>query len=258
MTGEDHDTDALIAALRSPALPSERVGEDVAVTAMLDALSAAPARPTPTGHRSRRGIAIAAVTVASLGVGGLVAAGPGNFFFPAADRSPTTGPTSTMTAAEPSTRSSDDVDASAPPASDGVNPTSTLVATIAEPGTDLVTSDDAETDECDAENHGDAVSEVARSTVPGDEVRATAHSDCGKPDSAGGPGDNPSITAPGQTGENPSITAPGQTGESPATTAPGQTSESPATTAPGQTGESPATTAPAQPGPGHTDGNSRP
>ena len=86
MTGEDHITDALIAALRSPALPAERVGEAAAIAAMREVLpTTVPVRPT--GLRSRRGIAIAAVTVASLGVGGLVAAGPG-IFQPAADKPP--------------------------------------------------------------------------------------------------------------------------------------------------------------------------
>src|SRR4029079_14708022 len=76
VTGEDHNTDALIAALRSPALPAEQVGEAAAVTAMFEALGRVPA---PSGFRARRGIAIAVITVASLGVGGLAAAGPGVF-----------------------------------------------------------------------------------------------------------------------------------------------------------------------------------
>jgi hypothetical protein len=73
VTGDDHNTDALIAALRSPALPAERTGEAAAVTAMLGALARIPAS---TRFRAGRGIAIAVVTVASLGVGGLAAAGP--------------------------------------------------------------------------------------------------------------------------------------------------------------------------------------
>ena len=76
MTGDDHNTDALIAALRSPALPAERAGEAAAVTAMFGAIARIPA---PTRFRAGRGIAIAVVTVASLGVGGLAAAGPGVF-----------------------------------------------------------------------------------------------------------------------------------------------------------------------------------
>ena len=76
MTGDDHNTDALIAALRSPALPAERAGEAAAVTAMLGVLARNPAS---TRFRASRGIAIAVVTVASLGVGGLAAAGPGVF-----------------------------------------------------------------------------------------------------------------------------------------------------------------------------------
>jgi hypothetical protein len=249
VTGEDHDTDALIAALTSPALPSERVGEDAAVTAMIGALSSVPARQT--GHRSRRGIAIAAVTVASLGVGGLVAAGPGSFFFPAADRSPATGPESAPERSfESSTSSGDDPSGESAP----VEPaTSTLVARIAEPGIDLVTGQDEDPgdghgdgDECEAERHGDAVSDVARSTTPGPDVRDTARSDCGKPDTAEDPEQSPSQTAPGQTGQTPAVTAPGQTGESPSDTAPGQTGQTPATTAPGQADESPSDTAPGQ------------
>jgi hypothetical protein len=251
VTGEDHDTDALIAALRSPALPSEQVGEDAAVAAMLDALSASSAQPTV--HRSRRGIAIAAVTVASLGVGGLVAAGPGHFFFPAADRSPANGPESTAESSTAASSTSLAEDQSPGTMLPQLATTSTLVARIAEPGTDLVRGpEDPETEleseDCDADNHGGAVADVARSTVPGQDVRDVARSDCGKPDEAGGSDENPSDTAPGQTGESPSDTAPGRTGETPATTAPGQTGETPATTAPGQTGETPAPTPPGQTG----------
>jgi hypothetical protein len=218
VTGEDHDTDALIAALTSPALPSERVGEDAAVTAMIGALSSVPARQT--GHRSRRGIAIAAVTVASLGVGGLVAAGPGSFFFPAADRSPATGPESAPERSfESSTSSGDDPSGESAP----VEPaTSTLVARIAEPGIDLVTGQD----EDPGDGHGD-----------GDECEAERHGDAGQ---------TPAVTAPGQTGESPSDTAPGQTGQTPATTAPGQADESPSDTAPGQTAGTASDTAPGQ------------
>ncbi len=77
MTSDDEIHDALLAALRSPARADELAGEDAAVAAMLGALqTTAPAR---RGSRSRRGAAVAVVTMASLGVGGLVAAGPGFF-----------------------------------------------------------------------------------------------------------------------------------------------------------------------------------
>ena len=67
-------------ALTGP--PAELAGEEAAVSAMFEALHPVPARG---GSRSRRGLTIAAVTVASLGVGGLVAAGPGFFFSPDGD-----------------------------------------------------------------------------------------------------------------------------------------------------------------------------
>ena len=57
VTGDDHNTDALIAALRSPALPAERAGEAAAVTAMLGALasdSRLHATPSRSWHRHRR------------------------------------------------------------------------------------------------------------------------------------------------------------------------------------------------------------
>jgi hypothetical protein len=75
VTGTDH-TDALIATLRQPALPAERAGEAAAVASMVGARAGAAA---PRGIRPRRGVAIVAITAASLGVGGLAAAGPGVF-----------------------------------------------------------------------------------------------------------------------------------------------------------------------------------
>ena len=228
MTGEHHDQDALITALRSPALQREHVGEEAAVAAMLGALSADTGRQD--GNRSRRGIAIAAVTVASLGVGGLVAAGPGIFFFPAADRPPATAPSTpaaTSVQAVDATAVERNVERGLPTV------TSVTTSTLGVDGLPAQSRDgDAgasqDTDGCEA-THGDAVSDVARSTVPGEQVKDAARSDCGKPDDR----ESPSDTAPGQTGQSPSDTAPGQTGQSPSDTAPGQTGQSPSDTAPG-------------------------
>src|SRR5690606_361 len=224
----------------SPALEREHVGEDAAVAAMLGAMSADPVRPV--GHRSRRGIAIAAVTVASLGVGGLVAAGPGIFFFPAADRPPADDPTTTETTSVATTADVTRDQRGGPSAPSAVT-TSTVLSDDAAPsnGEDASTSDD--TDGCDG-NHGDAVSDVARTTVPGEQVDDAARSDCGKPN----PDDreSPSVTAPGQTGDSPSDTAPGRTGDSPSDTAPGRAGDSPSDTAPGQTHKTPPSTAPGQ------------
>lgn len=229
MTGEDHDQDALIAVLTSPALEREHVGEDAAVAAMLGAMSADPVRPA--GHRSRRGIAIAAVTVASLGVGGLVAAGPGVFFFPAADRSPATDPSTTEVSSVPTT--SDVTHEQRTEPSSTLAPAAVVLGDAA-PSDDEDAGTSQDTDGCDG-NHGDAVSDVARSTDPGEQVSDIARSDCGKPGTDDR--ESPSNTAPGQTGDNPSNTAPGQTGDSPSDTAPGRTGDTNATTAPGQTGD---------------------
>ncbi|MFP5487099.1 MAG: hypothetical protein ACLGHQ_02175 [Acidimicrobiia bacterium] len=248
MTGDDH-TDALIAALRSPALPSEHAGEAAAVTAMIDALSADPA--PPTGRRSRRAVAIAAVTVASLGVGGLVAAGPGIFFLPAADQPSEQAPGPRGDGEDVSTTVRDVLDGT-PPVTLPTRPSpTTTAAPPAERSSPTALPTDTTTDDdCDEATHGEAVSDEARSGEPGS-VRDVATSDCGKPDEA--TAETPSSTAPGRTGETPAITAPGRTGETPADTAPGQTGESPSDTAPGQTGESPSDTAPGQTDDASTD-----
>lgn len=236
MTGEDHHTDALIAALTSPPLPSEQVGQDAAVEAMLDALSAVPARPT--GHRPRRGVLITAVTVASLGVGGLVAAGPGHFFSPAADRPPATGPTST--AGESFIDSADDDDGTTTTMPDPDTVTSSLVARIADPGNDLVRDEgviDDPADECEADRHGDAVSDIARSGAGGEAVSDVARSDCGTPEQPDTEGGVPAVTAPGRTGDTPAVTAPAARPEpGPPAAPPGQTGDTPDVTAPGRSG----------------------
>ncbi|MEJ7799521.1 MAG: hypothetical protein WKF60_03325, partial [Ilumatobacter sp.] len=114
MTGTDHNTNALVAVLRSPALPAEQVGEAAAVTLMVDAHRAAVPDMLP-GRRSRRGVAIAAVTVASLGLGGLVAAGPG-FFSPAADRPLVSAPPTVPSGSVEQGDTGDDVSTTSSPA----------------------------------------------------------------------------------------------------------------------------------------------
>ncbi len=172
MTSEDHNSDALIAALRSPALPVEQVGEAAAVLAMLEVLSTTPARIV--GLRTRRGIAIAAVTIASLGVGGLVAAGPG-FFQAAADKvftndEETTETTETTEAPE---EDEDELSESSSPSEElSSDPSDTEVAKL---GDEV---------ECAEGNHGKTVSSIAQATESSDDkgeiVKAAAQSDCGK------------------------------------------------------------------------------
>ena len=175
MTGDDHNTDALIAALRSPALPAERAGEAAAVTAMLGVLARAPAS---TRFRAGRGIAIAVVTVASLGVGGLAAAGPGVFqaaaskarSFVTADSAETSEDAGAANGGDPLSGSLLD-DAS------GVDPSAAAVgrataartrrsATPAGASPAAAVTPTAPPPECAEGNHGDAVSVVANSSVP--------------------------------------------------------------------------------------------
>ncbi len=158
---------------------------------MLEVLATHPARH---GLRSRRGIAIAAVTVASLGVGGLAAAGPG-FFQAAADRISTTetrppsdddrsslDQTLDDTSAEQREDDQDqsgDEDASVDSKSDknadedselGGDPAATTTET-----TDI---------ECAEGNHGATVTSVVKATESGPGkgqiVSEAARSDCGK------------------------------------------------------------------------------
>lgn len=174
MTGEDHNTDALIAALRSPALPEEQRREADAVTAMLEVLQTVPAR---SGLRSRRGIAIAAVTVASLGVGGLVAAGPG-IFRPAADTPPTTSSSDARVTSGPVSAVGHTVDDASEVSIDAVpNALDGSAGGDAEPQA-------AGEVECAGGNHGETVSSIARSSAPagtahGERVSDAARSDCG-------------------------------------------------------------------------------
>jgi hypothetical protein len=176
VTGDDHNTDALIAALRSPALPAERAGEAAAVTAMLGVLARNPAS---TRFRASRGIAIAVVTVASLGVGGLAAAGPG-VFQAAANRA-----RSLVTA-----DSADDTE-TADGAANGVDPHSgSLPNLIDDPG--LVAGVAAGSVQagttggvaCADGTHGQTVSDVAQGSAS---VPPAAQSDCGQSNNGAGP-----------------------------------------------------------------------
>jgi hypothetical protein len=167
VTGEDHNTDALVAALRSPALPAEQVGEAAAVAAMYEAQTLIPAASRPP--RSRRGVAVAAVTVASLGLGGLVAAGPG-IFSPAADRPDNSSMARTTVSEERA------VDAGEPGGAE-----TTSDATQAGGAVGRIT-DDPDV-ECVAGGHGRTVSSVANAAESDSEaVTGAAHSECGMPD----------------------------------------------------------------------------
>lgn len=261
MTGDDH-TDALIAALRSSPLPRERAGEDAAISAMLGAMTSVPARPP---RPRRRGVAIAAVTVASLGVGGLVAAGPGAFFAPAADlspdvrtppdRTPSVDPTDGDTVNETIHEGPDvPVGADSPRPVDAGTPEPSRPAT---PSTASAAGDDrigdvAHTDACDEvtpdeATHGDVVSDEARSPEPRD-VPDTARSDCGLPSAAAG--DSPSVTALGRAGHDAADPLADPPLDRPADT--------PAETVPGRAGDAPSGT-PSDTAPGRVDtGDARP
>jgi hypothetical protein len=234
VTGDDHDTDALIAALRSPALPAERAGEAAAVTAMLGVLARAPAS---TRFRAGRGIAIAVVTVASLGVGGLAAAGPGVFQAAAskarslvtadsADTGEDAGaanggdplsgsPPTDMTAVVSSTGALESAVQQAAASGVGVTPAGAATPTAPPP-------------ECEDGTHGGAISELTPGSVPpsaeedhGTEVADAAQSACTpQPDAQGGneagtnpnkpevtPGGPPNST-PAHEPQTPPVTAP--------------------------------------------------
>jgi len=180
VTGDDHNTDALIAALRSPALPAERAGEAAAVTAMLGVIARAPAS---TRFRAGRGIAIAVVTVASLGVGGLAAAGPGVFQAAASKaRSFVTDDSAETSADAGAANSSDPLSGSLLDDASGVDSSAAALALAAQ---QAATSGDcsgtpcavgaspagaviptAPPPECADGTHGDAVAVVANSSVP--------------------------------------------------------------------------------------------
>jgi hypothetical protein len=286
VTGEDHHTDAMIAALRSPALPTEQAGEAAAVSAMLETISASsPAgstwsrasgstwskTPGSTWSRSRKGIAIAAVTVASLGVGGLAAAGPGIFvpdfihdlggsddsvadtggseFGPDAITSPTTVPDTTpgddgdLPAVGTIVGQDDEGAEGAAGAADGDVPDNNERDGD---GTTTPDADCAETD--DGGNHGQTVSDAARGADPaggkGDEVSEAAR-DCDDSDEdAAQPEDGDD--APGKSGD-----APGKSGDAPGNSGdnPGNSGDNPGNSGdnPGNGGTTPRPTQPTTP-----------
>jgi hypothetical protein len=240
VTSEDHNSDALIAALRSPAVPTEQVGEAAAVTAMLEVLSTTHARVV--GHRTRRGITIAAVTVASLGVGGLVAAGPG-FFQAAADKvftndDPTTNGQDDENNNEHGSEnenenddeqdevSSTDDSSNDEQASDDISDESDDLSTDVNPQpseTDAANTSDEVI--CAEGNHGQTVSSVAQATESGpgkgQVVSQAAQSDCGKTDVSDDgsvqpddPGDGNGNGQPEDPG-NPNATTPADTRPTP-------------------------------------------
>jgi hypothetical protein len=170
VTGDDHNTDALIAALRSPALPAERAGEAAAVTAMLGVIARAPAS---TRFRAGRGIAIAVVTVASLGVGGLAAAGPGVFQAAASKaRSFVTDDSAETSADAGAANSGDPLSGSLLDDASGVDTSAAGLALAAQQAATAGASPagaatpTAPPPECADGNHGDAVAVVANSSVP--------------------------------------------------------------------------------------------
>ena len=214
MTGHDH-TDALTEALRQPALPAERAGEASAVASMAGALPTA--RAAGRG-RPRKGVAILAVTVASLGVGGLAAAGPGTLqrgidfisgngpAIPAAatERSnppasdvvpggssaaqPATPGTSPATPASPTTPAGETM-AGGPP---GTRESSDAGGVGDEGGADALdpVEDGSEPEHCVDDGHGQTVADAAGSPndptdSPGQQVSETARPDCGNAAAAG-------------------------------------------------------------------------
>jgi hypothetical protein len=208
VTGDDHNTDALIAALRSPALPAERAGEAAAVTALLGALARTPASMR---FRAGRGIAIAVVTVASLGVGGLAAAGPGVFqaaaskarSFVTPDSADTSENAGAVNGGEPHSGSLPS-DTSGADFSTGALASAVQQAAVGGDCSSVpcgvgttpagVVSPTAPPPECADGNHGDAIAELASGSVPpsaeedhGTAVADAAQSPCtAQPDADGG------------------------------------------------------------------------
>ncbi len=266
MTSNDHTHDALIAALRSPALREELAGEAAVVDAMCATVRSGPARST---RHPRRGIVVAVVTVASLGVGGLAAAGPGvlkvlpDRLVPDrlySDHSEPTQPEPTQPDA---------------PASDRVPPSVSLPSHA---GADDGSPDDPAP--CADGNHGATVSDAAQgepadATIRGEVVSDVATADCGKPVTPQGQETTPGDTAPrgsapadpgsGNSGGNrepgtPPVTLPDNAGKPPAPPAqqndppappvtPGQ-QQQPAPEPPGQSGNNGQQSTPADSGRG--------
>ncbi|MAT06216.1 MAG: hypothetical protein CL424_14355, partial [Acidimicrobiaceae bacterium] len=193
MTGHDQ-RDALIDALRQPALPAEHAGERASIEAMSAALGGGV---TPRRRRTRKGVAVIAVTAASLGVGGLAAAGPG--VFPAVfDLGRSSAPTEQIV---PTTSTVDELlERQQSAEADESRPTATMLDDVDEVD-DVGTGDvraavdgvtggeggsDGERPECADGVHGDAVAEATRDDErdPG-EVADTARDNCGNLDDDG-------------------------------------------------------------------------
>ena len=146
---------------------------------MLGALARIPAS---TRFRAGRGIAIAVVTVASLGVGGLAAAGPGVFQAAANKARSLVTPDSADTEDAGAANGGDPLSGSQP---DGTNGADAATGALASAIQQAAASDDcssvpcgvgttpagvvtptAPPPECADGNHGDAVSPVANGSVP--------------------------------------------------------------------------------------------
>jgi hypothetical protein len=262
VTGDDHNTDALIAALRSPALPAEQAGEAAAVAAMLGAVARNPASKR---FRASRGIAIAVVTVASLGVGGLAAAGPGVFHAAAGKARSFVTPDSTD-----DSENADGAATGNDPHSDSlpnlIDDPSSIVGVAASAATlEPTTTGDCSSvpcgvganaagvvpttppPECADGTHGDAVGQVAKDSVPptaeddhGTNVSGAAHAACtpdptqqgrspattnpNKPtDVAGGPPSSlPAHEPNGPPASGPPVTIPPRPQTGPPVSTPGQ------------------------------------
>jgi hypothetical protein len=231
VTSDDHLHDALITALRSPARPDELAGEDDAVAAMCAAYQPVPAR---AGSRSRRGVVLAVVTVASLGVGGLAAAGPGIFTAPftspfawGSDRSETDDGSlsvgddpSDPAEAGAAVRDPDGAGTSGDP-SGSTDPARTPgpAGTAGDPttraGTTVVTAP-VGPGACEHGGDGAAIGRSAQSTVPPGPDRGDATSDAARTRCE--PGADPAVPTPGDDegdGATDGDGTPGRSGDAP-------------------------------------------
>lgn len=170
--------------------------------------------------RSRKGVVVVAVTAASLGLGGLVAAGP-EIFPPAFDAESI----AEIVGRDDTTVTLPDavVDNPASPAAPNVVPGADGAAQPpAIPGTDRATPADPHPDadpgneangsrDCVDDGHGDDVADAARTTDPAIAVNVAARPECGEAAEAGPPASTPAGAAPGKPD------APGTQGEGAAT-----------------------------------------
>ena len=220
MTGNDHTDaphgDVITGALRSPALPSEQVDEAAVVANMVGALTTAPVPSSLRRHR--RVLAFAAVTVASLGVGGIIAANPGGFRPLVNGDKPPASPIfdDSVPVPAPDDLDNDDLDNDDLDNDDLDNDDVDnddldnddlddlddldLDDDVDGGGTDRITTDpDFDCAEGDNANHGQTVSSAAKDLGPNN---AAAQSQCGKPvgsstdDSNGGGGTDRITTDP--------------------------------------------------------------